>query len=102
LRGTSDDMLLTLVLAEVERRGLDPDAFGNRIARMGSEAARLMLRGSMALVAEIERREKLEAENAALREMQGLPPSGTYPKGELKRRMEARRAAMEGRTDDRF
>jgi hypothetical protein len=47
LRDISDDMLLTLVLAEVERRGLDPDAFGNRISRMGSEAARLMLRGSI-------------------------------------------------------
>ena len=45
LRDISDDMLLTLVLAEVERRGLDPDAFGNRIARTGSEAARLMMRG---------------------------------------------------------
>ena len=45
LRDISDDMLLTLVLAEVERRGLDCDAFGNRIARMGSEAARLMMKG---------------------------------------------------------
>jgi hypothetical protein len=45
LRDISDDMLLTLVLAEVERRGLDPDAFGNRIARMGSEAAKIMMKG---------------------------------------------------------
>ena len=45
LREISDDMLLTLVLAEVERRGLDPDDFGNRIARMGSEAAKIMMKG---------------------------------------------------------
>ena len=45
LRDISDDMLLTLVLAEVERRGLHFDAFGNRSARMGSEAARLIMRG---------------------------------------------------------
>jgi hypothetical protein len=45
LRDISDDTLLTLVLAEVERRGLDCDAFGNRIARMGSEAAKIMMKG---------------------------------------------------------
>jgi hypothetical protein len=45
LRDISDDMLLTLVLAEVERRGLDADAFGNRISRMGSEAAKIMMKG---------------------------------------------------------
>ena len=45
LRDISDDTLLTLVLAEVERRGLDFDAFGNRIARMGSEAAKIMMKG---------------------------------------------------------
>lgn len=45
LRDISDDMLLTLVLAEVERRGVDPDAFGNRISRMGSEAAKIMMKG---------------------------------------------------------
>jgi hypothetical protein len=47
LRGLPDDIFQSLVLAEAERRGWDPDAFGNRIARMGSEAARLMQRGSI-------------------------------------------------------
>ena len=50
----------------------------------------LSLDMAQALIAETERREKVEAENAVLREMQGLPPSGTYPEGELKRRMEAK------------
>ena len=45
LRDISDDMLLTLVLVEVERRGLDPDDFGHRNARMGSEAAKIMMKG---------------------------------------------------------
>jgi hypothetical protein len=45
---------------------------------------------AQALITETERREKVEAENAVLREMQGLPPLGTYPEGELKRRMEAK------------
>ena len=57
----------------------------------------LSLDMAQALIAETERREKVEAENAVLREMQGLPPLGTYPEGELKRRMEANRAAMESR-----
>lgn len=55
----------------------------------------LSLDMAQALIAETERREKVEAENAVLREMQGLPPSGAYPEGELKRRMEANRTAME-------
>jgi hypothetical protein len=49
----------------------------------------LSLDMAQALIAEVERREKVEAENAVLREMQGLPPTGTYPEGELKRRMKA-------------
>jgi uncharacterized sporulation protein YeaH/YhbH (DUF444 family) len=49
-----------------------------------------LLNMARALIAETERREKVEAENAALREMQSLPPSGAYPEGELKRRMDAK------------